>query len=176
MELHCDAVILGAGAAGLAAARVPSCSGVSVVVLEARDRIGGRLYTREDPGLPVPVELGGEFIHGTAGVTFDLLRAARTVAVDTAGQAFIFEDGALHERDDPFEVVASVMAQARTLNDDVSVAEFLRALPDGPATDRERRYTRMLVEGFDAADPGRRPEGRRPRAARRGDADRDRAR
>ena len=155
MELRCDAVILGAGAAGLAAARVLSRAGVTAVVLEARDRIGGRLCTREDPGLPVPIELGGEFIHGTAGVSFDLLRAARTVAVDTAERAFIFEDGALRERDDPFEVVASVMARARELRRDVSVEEFLRALPDGPATERERRYTRMMVEGFDAADPRR---------------------
>jgi monoamine oxidase len=155
MELRCDAAIIGAGAAGLAAARVLSRAGVSAVILEARDRIGGRVYTREDPGLPVPIELGGEFIHGTAGVSFDLLRAARTVAVDTAERAFIFEDGAMAEREDPFEIVASVMARARALRDDVSVEEFLRTLPDGPATDRERRYTRMMVEGFDAAHPKR---------------------
>ena len=155
MELHGDVAIVGAGAAGLAAARVLSRAGVSAIVLEARERIGGRIHTLEDPGLPVPIELGGEFIHGTAGVSFDLLRAARTVAIDTAGQAFIFEDGALRERDDPFEAVASVMARARDLHDDVSVEEFLQTLPDGAATDRARRYTRMMVEGFDAADPRR---------------------
>jgi glycine/D-amino acid oxidase-like deaminating enzyme len=156
MELRCDAVILGAGAAGLAAARVLSRAGVSAVVLEARDRIGGRLYTREDVGLPVPVELGGEFVHGTAAVSFDLLRAARTVAVDIGETAFVFEDGELREGEDPFEIVAGVIARAGDLRNDVSVDDFLRALPgDGPTVERERRYTRMLVEGFDAADPRR---------------------
>jgi monoamine oxidase len=147
-----DALVLGAGAAGLAAARVLSRAGRSVVVLEARDRIGGRLYTREDAGLPVPVELGGEFVHGTADVSFALLRAATTVAVDTGDLSFVYEDGELREQDDPFAVVERVMAQARDLTADVSVEDFLQRL-HGDDAERERRYTRMLVEGFDAADP-----------------------
>jgi monoamine oxidase len=153
MELRCDVVVLGAGAAGLAAARVLSRAGVSAVVLEARDRIGGRLHTLEDPGLPLPVELGAEFIHGTADVSFALLRAANTVAVDTGDTSFAYDGDELRTRDDPFEIVARVMGGARDLRRDVSVEDFLRDLPDGPDIERERRYARMLVEGFDAADP-----------------------
>ena len=82
MEKRYDVVVIGAGAAGLAAARALSRAGCSVAVLEARTRLGGRIYTREDAGLPVPVDLGGEFIHGTADVSFALLRAAHTVAID----------------------------------------------------------------------------------------------
>ena len=156
MELQTDVAVLGAGAAGLAAARVLSQAGASAIVLEARDRIGGRILTREDAGLAIPFDLGGEFIHGAAPVTFDLLRAANMVAIDTAGAAFAYEDGALRDRDDPFEIVAGVMTRARALPEDVSVDAFLRGLPDSdPNTARERRYTRMLVEGFDAADPRR---------------------
>ena len=156
VELQTDVVVLGAGAAGLAAARVLSNACASAVVLEARGRIGGRLLTREDPGLPLAVDLGGEFIHGTAAITFDLLRAANTVAIDSGGTAFAYEDGALHDREDPFEIVAGVMARARRLDRDMSVDDFLRSLPDAdPETPRERRFTRMLVEGFDAADPRR---------------------
>ena len=154
MELRCDVAVVGAGAAGLAAARALSRAGASATVLEARDRVGGRLYTREDAGLPVPVELGGEFVHGTADVSFALLRAANTVAVDTGEGSFTYEDGELREAgDDPFEIVARVLAQARDLREDKSIDTFLRGLPEGPDTERERRYTRMLVEGFDAADP-----------------------
>src|ERR1700716_744487 len=94
MDLRCEVVVLGAGAAGLAAARILSRAGASAVVIEARERIGGRLYTREDAG-PVPVELGSEFVHGPAGVSFDLLRAAHTVAIDTGGAAYMFENGEL---------------------------------------------------------------------------------
>ncbi|MEA2688458.1 MAG: hypothetical protein QOD51_1065 [Candidatus Eremiobacteraeota bacterium] len=153
MELRSDVVVIGAGAAGLAAARALSRAGVTTIVLEARDRIGGRLYTREDAGLPMPVELGGEFIHGTAGVSFALLRDANTSAVDTGDASFMLEDGKLRDGEDPFETVARVMARAKDLRKDVSVEEFLRNLPDGPEVERERRYARMLVEGFDAADP-----------------------
>ena len=156
MELNADVVVIGAGAAGLAAARVLSNAGASAIVLEARDRIGGRLLTREDVGLPLAIDLGGEFIHGAAAITFDLLRAANTIAVDTGGSAFAYEDGALREREDPFEIVAGVMARARSLDRDMSVDDYLRSLPDDdPETPRERRFTRMLVEGFDAADPHR---------------------
>ncbi|MEA2718531.1 MAG: hypothetical protein QOJ39_395 [Candidatus Eremiobacteraeota bacterium] len=153
MELRSDVVVIGAGAAGLAAVRALSRAGVTTIVLEARDRIGGRLYTREDPGLPMPVELGGEFIHGTAGVSFALLRDANTLALDTGDASFMLEDGKLRDGEDPFEIVARVMGRANDLRADVSVEEFLRDLPDGPDVESERRYARMLVEGFDAADP-----------------------
>jgi monoamine oxidase len=145
-----DVVVLGAGAAGLAAARVLSLAGATAIVLEARDRIGGRILTREDPGLQVPVDLGGEFIHGTPEITFALMRDANTVAIDTAGTALRYDDGKLREREDPFEIVARVMQRASELRDDVSIDEFTRDFPD-----EERRYTRMMVEGFDAADPAR---------------------
>ncbi len=148
-----DVVVIGAGAAGLAAARVLSQHGASVAVLEARDRIGGRLLTREDPALPVPVDLGGEFIHGAVPETFALLRAAGTVAIDTGETSFTYEDGALRVRDDPWEIVARVVSRARELREDVSVEEFLRTAGDGPDAEREKRYARMMVEGFDAADP-----------------------
>jgi monoamine oxidase len=154
--VRCDVVVLGAGAAGLAAARVLSNAGASAVVLEARNRIGGRILTREDVGLQVPMELGGEFVHGTAEVSFALMRAANTVAVDTGGTSFAYEDGELRASEDPFEIVARVMERVRELRTDVSVDEFLRDLPGaGPQLERERRYTRMIVEGFDAADPRR---------------------
>lgn len=154
MELHADIVVLGAGAAGLAAARALDRAGLPVVVLEARERIGGRLYTREEPGLPVPIELGGEFIHGTTDETFALLRAAGSVAIDTGGESFGYDGGTLREAEDPFEIVARVMQRAEGLREDVSVERFLRELPgDDPDVELQRRYTRMLVEGFDAADP-----------------------
>lgn len=156
MELRADAVVLGAGAAGLAAARALDRAGQSVIVLEARERIGGRLLTREDAGLPVPIDLGGEFIHGTTEESFALLRAAGSVAIDTAGISFGYDGGRLRESEDVFEIVARSMQRVTTLHDDMSVEEFLRDLPDGlPGLERVRRYTRMLVEGFDAADPRR---------------------
>ena len=67
----CDVIVVGAGAAGLAAAAALAQAGRSVLVLEARERVGGRCWTRRMPGLDVPVELGAEFIHGEAQATHE---------------------------------------------------------------------------------------------------------
>src|SRR5262245_13730170 len=69
MKSAYDVVVIGAGAAGLAAAVRLVEAGRSVLVLDARDRVGGRIDTRHEPGLGVPVEFGAEFIHGVAPVT-----------------------------------------------------------------------------------------------------------
>src|SRR5689334_20411731 len=81
-----DVVIVGAGAAGLEAARMLRADGMRVRVLEARDRIGGRILTHQDPEVPAPMELGAEFVHGEAPVTTELLREAGLAAVDFHGE------------------------------------------------------------------------------------------
>ncbi len=61
-----DALILGAGIAGLSAAKALTARGLRVVVLEGRDRIGGRVWTDESwPGLPL--DMGAGWIHGLTG-------------------------------------------------------------------------------------------------------------
>jgi monoamine oxidase len=69
-------VVVGAGAAGLAAAARLARSGVAVTVLEARDRIGGRIDTRTDAALGLALEHGAEFVHGRPGETLALARRA----------------------------------------------------------------------------------------------------
>src|SRR5205814_9978488 len=71
-----DVVVIGAGLAGLAAAGRLSAAGVRVAVLEARDRVGGRVHTLRAPGWPVPIEAGAEFVHGESPAVWDAIRAA----------------------------------------------------------------------------------------------------
>ena len=79
-----DVVVVGAGLAGLSAARVLAKAGRSVAVLEARDRVGGRILNRSVGGGEV-VEVGGQWI----GPTQDRLPAlAREVGVETYGTYF----------------------------------------------------------------------------------------
>lgn len=60
-----DVIVLGAGMSGLNCARELRQLGYSVIVLEARDRIGGRTWT--DNTLGVPLDLGAAWIHGVKG-------------------------------------------------------------------------------------------------------------
>ncbi|MCS6836210.1 MAG: FAD-dependent oxidoreductase [Anaerolineae bacterium] len=66
-------LVIGAGVAGLSAAHDLAQAGEAVTVLEARDRLGGRVYTRHDVA-SFPIEFGAELIHGDRVVTWDWVR------------------------------------------------------------------------------------------------------
>lgn len=70
-----DVVVIGAGMAGVAAARALARAGLSVAVVEGRERIGGRIHTVRD-FCDAPVEAGAEFIHGVGAETWPDVRAA----------------------------------------------------------------------------------------------------
>jgi monoamine oxidase len=61
-------IVIGAGMAGLGAARKLYDAGETVTILEARDRTGGRVFTNRDLA-GIPVEFGAEFIHGDLAPT-----------------------------------------------------------------------------------------------------------
>jgi protoporphyrinogen oxidase len=60
-------------------------AGVDVEVLEARDRLGGRIHTIADPETTRPIELGAEFIDGQAPELQQILDEASLVAADVCG-------------------------------------------------------------------------------------------
>jgi monoamine oxidase len=90
-------MIVGAGVAGLAAAAQLREAGVAVTVLEARDRIGGRVLTYHDPASPIPIELGAEFIHGVAPEILTPLQQANAPVTEVEGDIWCVTDGRLAE-------------------------------------------------------------------------------
>src|SRR5262245_16380662 len=94
-----NVIVIGAGMAGLSAAKALSDAGLSVIVMEARDRIGGRIFTRHIPSFPTPIELGAEFIHGEPREIWDVVDAAGLTAVEVPDSHWQSLDGALKESD-----------------------------------------------------------------------------
>src|SRR6202021_132275 len=114
-----DVLTLGAGAAGLAAARMLAEAGMRVAVVEARGRIGGGVFftprhPRQPPPVPpgiggriftehvhlgnsarFPVELGAEFVHGLPPAIWSLIGEARLAAYELQGGRLCFDDGLL---------------------------------------------------------------------------------
>lgn len=151
-----DVAVLGAGAAGLAAAAALAERGLRVGVLEARGRIGGRILTLADSSLDWPIELGPEFIHGHAPVTRALLEATGGIAIDTAGTRWTLREGQPTPRADMFAAMRQLMQRVESMPDeDLSVEEFLAREARDPSLEAACTYARMMVEGFDAADPRR---------------------
>ena len=154
MSRSIDVIVIGAGAAGLAAAAELAPSGRKVLVLEARDRIGGRSWSLEVPGLPVPIELGPEFIHGRPEATFSLLQRAGMAAVDRTGDGWYTERGKLERVGEIFAEIREAIREAGAPRKDVSFEKFLgRDLRQ--LSPRARAFARRRVEGYDAADPAR---------------------
>ncbi len=149
-----DTLIIGAGAAGLAAAAELARAGGSALVLEARDRIGGRVWTLKEPGLTVPVELGAEFIHGRPPATFSLLKRAGIAAVPRAGSGWYVERGRLQHTGEIFAEIRAALRATGAPKPDVSFETFLnRELRH--LSVHARTFARMRVQGYDAADPAR---------------------
>ena len=119
-------IVIGAGAAGLMAARELGRAGKKVTVLEARDRCGGRVDPLPAAEFGYPAEGGAEFVHGEAPVTRELLREAGLSLLPIEGMQRTVVEGKLLREDLLETDEAELHTALRELKDDVTVAEFLR--------------------------------------------------
>ncbi|MEP7243956.1 MAG: NAD(P)/FAD-dependent oxidoreductase [Gammaproteobacteria bacterium] len=156
MQSSFDVIVIGAGAAGLAAAARLGEAGRSVLVLEARDRIGGRMWTRHEPGVAAPIELGAEFIHGHAPCNVAWLAKAGKAPIESGDSHWRLEGGVLQQRDSFFRKLQEVLQRhPDQVSHDISLDTLLNQnLKDHLPAD-VREYARMMAEGFDAADTTR---------------------
>jgi monoamine oxidase len=141
-----DVVVVGAGMAGLAAARTLAEAGRSVLVLEATKRVGGRILT-ERMGDAV-VELGAEFVHGRPPELLALIAEAGLTLYERAGDFLQATEAGLEcsDADDRNEVLEGLKNYA---GPDISFSQYAKglALPEW-----QREAATGYVEGFNAAD------------------------
>jgi monoamine oxidase len=148
-------IVIGAGAAGLMAARELARAGKRVTILEARDRYGGRIDPLPSAEFGYPAEGGAEFVHGEAPVTRRLLREAGLSTLRIQGARWNVDDGVL-SRDDWSDPHADQLHKAlMELRSDMTVAQFLQQHFVGQEYAELRTSILGMVEGYDAADPHR---------------------
>jgi monoamine oxidase len=142
-----DILVIGAGMAGLTAARTLAEAGRSVTLLEATSRVGGRIHTiREGNEI---IELGAEFIHGKPPELWNLIEEANLETYELDGSNLAFEDGQLKNRDDNQEANEALEKLENWTKPDLTFANYLaqHTLPD-----HLRQTAIGYVEGFNAAD------------------------
>src|SRR5579863_1247761 len=145
-----DVLIVGAGAAGLTAAADLSAAGLRVLLLEGRDRIGGRIFTHHTAGHPV--ELGAEFIHGRPPEILNVVKDANLEVAELEWNVARRKDGHWQDGGEIMSGTNEVFEKMSASQPDESFQQFL----DGQDVEPEVKEQALgFVEGFHAADPRR---------------------
>ncbi len=147
-----EILIIGAGAAGLMAARELLRKGKAVTLIEARDRAGGRIHTVNENGFQMPVEYGAEFIHGKLPITFKLLKQAGLKPVAVEGEMIREKDDALEQEKNFIEGWSLLTKRLKKLGQDMALEDFLLKYFPEKNYSALRKTVQRFAEGFDAAD------------------------
>jgi monoamine oxidase len=158
--------IVGAGAAGISAARPLATAGHDVSVWEARAQAGGRALT-DTSFTSHPVELGAEFVHGERVATWDWIRTlgARTTDAAHRYEMWFHLNGSLQDREratrefgtDPLGAIEQLTRRwLDSGRPDTSLDHVLNLWPEisrEPLTEERRRLIDNYVSELTASDP-----------------------
>ena len=148
-EIDAEVVVIGAGMAGLTCARALAERGVKVLVLEARERVGGRIATVRN-GNGEPIELGAEFVHGRPAELMALIAEADCEVYERDGTQVCLGVEGLRECGDEMAAAFDPLEELKEFSgEDMSFIDYLDR--EGVAGE-ERGSAVGYVEGFNAAD------------------------
>lgn len=148
-----DIIIIGAGAAGLSAAMELTKAGRKVLVLEARNRIGGRIYTIEDDQFTQPIEAGAEFIHGQLPLTTSFLKKAAIKYNTIGSKIWNVTNGKVEEEQQFIKDWDVLMKALHELKQDQTISDFLQTHFSDDKYRELRETTLQYVQGYNAAHP-----------------------
>lgn len=145
-----EVIVIGAGLAGLSAAHELAKAGYHVLLLEARDRIGGRMFSTIDPELQVPIEFGAEWFDTRGELRNGPL--GRGMTMRKASGAFLRKTASGWRSDAPVD--DSPLQHLRGLvGPDRPLIEALRDLPKDKRDPVSETELLRYVQGFHLADP-----------------------
>jgi monoamine oxidase len=145
-------IIIGAGAAGLMAARELLKTKHDVIIIEARSRIGGRIHTIIDSDFSVSIEQGAEFVHGKLPLTLELMNEAKIRIDEMAGEVYQVHNGKEHEGEFFNDDWDLMMTELKKLKTDLTFNDFLKEkFPYEKYKDLNENL-RGFVEGYNAAN------------------------
>ncbi len=146
-------LIVGAGIAGLSAARALAQAGVAITVLEARDRLGGRIHTLRSRSGNLPIELGAEFVHGEDVATWEWIRESGLRTQEVPDQHWRCIQGQLTRDREFWSELEQVTGRFNPALPDQNFQSFLDQAWGLSST--ARKLAKQFVEGFHAADASR---------------------
>lgn len=150
-EADFDVAVIGAGVAGLAALKELARAGLRVICIEARDRIGGRVFTIHDRQSALPIELGAEFVHGRPREVWQIVRAASLAAYDCEDSATRVEKGMPRQLTNVWDAVGEVMQDMRRAAAEGADQPFATFLESARHSAEAKKLSSSFVEGFNAA-------------------------
>lgn len=151
-EIKTEVLIVGAGVAGLCAARALTAAGVGCLLVEARSYVGGRIRTEQLTNGDA-VELGAEFVHGRAPRIFKQAERAGLEIVEMSRPSWMSRDGHLQRAEDLGENSDEVFRELESYaGADVSFSAFVK---QSRFSEAARRQATRYIEGFNAADGAR---------------------